>query len=104
MPVTLILFQYCAACSLQVNITCVLLGVFVPLPFALAHLKDGFVNTTNPTIFCIGRNGDTVFYTLILPISIFVAAITCMQALLFCHIVKVSCLELEKCLSIEVVE
>ena len=77
-------------CSLRVNITCVLLGVFVPLPFALAHLKDGFVATTNPTIFCIGRNRDTVFYTLVLPISIFMAAGTCMMTLLFCHIIKVS--------------
>ena len=67
-----------------------LLGVFVPLPFALAHLKDGFVATTNPTLFCIGRNGDTVFYTLVLPISIFMAAGTCMMTLLFCHIIKVS--------------
>ena len=60
------------------HIFCVVLAVIVPLPAALAHLKDGYVINFTPTLVCTGRSEDYNFYTVVLPLSII---------LYMCHVV-----------------
>ena len=71
------------------HIISVLLALILPLPGALAPLKDGFLTTPNPPVFCIGRNIDFVFYFTALPLSFVGGAISCLFALTSWKIFKV---------------
>ena len=77
------------------HVISVLLAVILPLPGALVPLKDGFVSTRNPTLTCVGRNTDHVYYTLILPLSIvigissYLLLLTTWTILKVCNLVNV---------------
>ena len=51
------------------HVISVLVALVLPLIGALIHLKDGFISTRNPTLICIGRNTDYIYYMLVLPLS-----------------------------------
>jgi hypothetical protein len=54
----------------HIHAAIVILALTLPLPFALVHLKDGFVAVVYPTSLCVGRNIDLTYYFVILPQSV----------------------------------
>lgn len=73
------------------HIISVVLGLVLPLPAALAPLKDGYVVMVHPTLACAGRNTDITYYTLVLPLSIPLALTSILLTLMFWTIFKVYC-------------
>ena len=71
------------------HVISVLVAVLVPLLGALVPLKEGFLLTNNPTLVCLGRSADYTFYTLLLPISVAMAATSCLLFFIFWTIFKV---------------
>ena len=71
------------------HIISIALGIFVPLPSALAPLKDGYIVTSHPTVACAGRNTDITYYTFVLPLSILLAITSILLALMFWTLFKV---------------
>lgn len=71
------------------HITTVVLGVFIPL-ITLAHLSDGYTVVTRPTVTCVPRNTDSIFYGFAVPISILLAIGSSALFLLVYTLVKVS--------------
>ena len=76
------------------HIITVVLALVVPLSAALVPLKEGFIITSQPTLVCGGRSTDIIFYTFILPASIFLAATSMLLVLMFWAIFKASILEI----------
>ena len=71
------------------HVISVVLAVIIPLPGALVPLKDGFVVTSYPALACAVRNTDVTFYTLIVPLSIFLAITAILLVFMFWKIFKV---------------
>ena len=71
------------------HIFCVVLAVIVPLPAALAHLKDGYVINFTPTLVCTGRSEDYNFYTVVLPLSIILCVMLCLLVVIIWTIFNV---------------
>ena len=72
-----------------VHITTVVLGLALPAISALVPLVDGYTITPSPIDSCAGRNADITFFTMILPISILIAASSTVLIILFWIIFKV---------------
>lgn len=64
------------------HIISVVLAIVVPLFPALINLKGGYVLTTIPSLACAGRSTEYIYYTIILPVSVILAIITCLLALI----------------------
>lgn len=71
------------------HVISILLALILPLTSALIPLKNGFVSTRNPTIACVGRSTDLLYYTFILPLSIFLGITSFLHMLTFWIIFKV---------------
>lgn len=76
----------------HIHIALVILAVILPLPPTLVHLKDGFVSTSYPTMFCSGRNINLVYYFITLPESIMIASFSVLMILTSWLILKVNVL------------
>lgn len=74
----------------KAHIISVLVALTVPLIGALAPLKDGFLSSRNPTLTCIARNADYVYYFLVLPCSIVLGLASCLMVVNIWVIFKVS--------------
>ena len=61
------------------HIISVLLGLLVPLPAALLPLVDGHTQFFSISLYCSPSGTSNIFYTLILPISIFAGISTFTQ-------------------------
>ena len=72
------------------HIISVLVALILPLPAALVPLKDGFLSSRNPTLLCVGRNADYIYYFLVLPISIILGISSYLLVVTFWVIFKVS--------------
>ena len=70
----------------KAHIISVLLGLLVPLPTPLIQLVYGY---TNDFILCVGYNSNFIYYTWLLPISIFIGITTFMQIYIIWTIFKV---------------
>lgn len=73
-----------------VHIAVVITALFLPLPFALVHLKDGFIGAANPVNACVGRNSNFNYYFFTLPQSILLCAATILLLLVGREIFKVA--------------
>ena len=71
------------------HLASVLLALVVPLLPALLPLKDGFLNTRNPTLVCLGRNSAYTYFLFVLPLSIMCCSIACFMILTFWKIFNV---------------
>ena len=71
------------------HIASILVALVVPLLPALLPLKDGFLNTRNPSLACLGRNSDYTYFLLVLPLSIIGCSIACLMILTFWKILNV---------------
>ena len=71
------------------HIISVLLGLLVPLPTPLIQLVYGYTNYYAPVIYCIGYDGDYIYYTWLLPNSIIIGITTFLQIYIIWTIFKV---------------
>lgn len=71
------------------HIISIMLALLMPLPAALVPLRDGFIATIHPTLFCLGRNFDVTYYSLVLPLSILLALTSILLVLVFWTVLKV---------------
>ena len=67
----------------------IILGVVVPIIPALLPLIHGYTITSGPFGYCVARNKDTTYFTLVLPLSILMAITTSVFVILFWRILKV---------------
>ena len=61
------------------HIISVLLGLLVPLPPPLIQLVFGYTQYYAQVIFCAGNNSDYLYYTWLLPITIFIGITAFLQ-------------------------
>ena len=72
------------------HIISVLLGLLVPLPAALLHLADGgYSQFFSLVLYCLPRNRKYIYYTFLLPISIFTGITIFIQIYIIWTIFKV---------------
>ncbi len=75
-----------------IHVTVLVLGLVLPgVPVGATIAAGEYVLTRFPPIVCLADNEDASFYSLILPISILVAAGTSLLIVVFYEILKVSC-------------
>ena len=74
----------------HIHIAIVITALLLPLPFALAHLKHGFVGEEYPIPLCLGRNSDFNYYFFILPQSMMICATTVLLVLVASILFKVT--------------
>ena len=55
----------------------------------LIQLKDGYIATAYPTLVCIGRDTSTIYYFLVMPLSIILAVTSILKVLIFWILLKV---------------
>ena len=71
------------------HIISVVLAVVVPLIGPCVLLRDGYVNTSFPSLACSGRSLNLIYYAIILPSSFIGATMSCLLLLFFWIIFKV---------------
>ena len=76
--------------SRYAHIISVLVALILPLLGALVPLKEGYFSSRSPTLACIARNADYIYYFLVLPISIILCISSCLLVITFWKIFKVS--------------
>ena len=76
-----------------VHVTTVILGLVLPAISALVPLAGGYTITPSPINHCVGRNMAITYFTIILPISILMAASSTVLIILFWIIFKVKNLQ-----------
>ena len=72
-----------------IHVATIVLGVVVPIIPALLLLLHGYTITSGPFGYCVARNIDTTYFTLVLPLSILMAITTSVFVILFWRILKV---------------
>lgn len=71
------------------HIISVIVAIVVPLFPALINLKGGYVLTSIPSLACVGRSTEYIYYTIILPVSVILAILISLLALIVWTIFKV---------------
>ena len=72
------------------HLATVILAILLPLETGLLQLINGYRRSFNPSVACIGRDNDYIYYTFILPLSIMFAVGSCLLVLIFWNMIKVS--------------
>lgn len=73
-----------------VHVVMVTIGLIVPcVPVAVSFVRRGY-GSVSPTFLCTPRDGAASFYTLVLPISVFLATGISMLVIMFVGITKVA--------------
>ena len=71
------------------HVISVVLAVVLPLIGPSILLSEGFITAASPTLACVGRDLDTNYYAIILPVSILVGMTSYLLVFLFWTIFKV---------------
>lgn len=74
---------------LYIHIATVVFALVLPLVSGLVPLKDGFIATDYPTVACLGRNINHIYYLFILPVSVFLTIASSLLVILFWILSKV---------------
>ena len=73
-----------------VHIMVVVVALLIPVaPVISAFVTGGFTMSSFPPVFCVTKNSNAVYFTLILPISLIVAIGTTLLILILATILKV---------------
>ena len=77
----------------HVHIAMVIMGLIVPcIPVAVTLGTGGYAMTRFPPILCTAKNGAAIFYSLVLPVSLYLGTVVSLLVTIYLGISKVQLL------------
>ena len=74
----------------HVHIAMVIVGLFIPcIPVVVTLGTGGYGTTRFPPILCTAKNGAAIFYSLVLPISLYLGTVVSLLVIIYLGISKV---------------
>jgi len=74
----------------HVHIVMVIMGLILPcIPVAVTLGTGGYAMTRFPPILCTAKNGAAIFYSLVLPVSLYLGTVVSLLVIIYLEISKV---------------